>query len=555
MTTRWVLGFLIYWSSLWGVFADGKVFPPTAYPLPDIPEQQALIHYANGIEKLVIQTSFTGQGTNFAWIVPLPAVPRIEPVTTGLFPTLQFQFRPEVKHNVEAWFGLLIALYAATRSLWKTKDTGSLTWGDWLSSLVFGCSLALVAKSSWPILLFTLPMLLAIRAIRHGAGKLLTFLLTVMAVVVLSGLILPAFSTAGVNAVTTGTVVIHDRQTVGRYETVVISAQKADELMDWLKANGFTAPAEITPVVADYLKDGWVFAAARLARTEQKGASAIHPLMFTFPTAKPVYPMRLTGVGNGNLKVDLYVFGAHRAKAQNFTVSRCAQATYPATNNYYSDTVENLYVGHPGLSNIVEQAAVATKLQATLTSAQMQQDVWLSREPFQAHQDVFYSHQGAWITALNYVVALLLLGLFAQDFEGVQKRLGSAHLMRFRLSLVLITIVSALAIIMKLPQVEVRLTKSRPYSVKQFHYHQQLDLALELDEITETNRSLVVSSWLAEKLESRSKGKNTLTGQPYQQEDSPGNFRIVARTNGFDYLWYDRNGFEHIITHPKTDDR
>jgi len=51
MTKRWVLGFLIFWGSLWGVFADGKVFPPTAYALPDIPEQQALIHYANGIEK------------------------------------------------------------------------------------------------------------------------------------------------------------------------------------------------------------------------------------------------------------------------------------------------------------------------------------------------------------------------------------------------------------------------------------------------------------------------------------------------------------------------
>ncbi len=555
MTKRWVLGFLIFWSSLWGVFADGKVFPPTAYPLPDIPEQQALIHYANGIEKLVIKTSFTGQGTNFAWIVPLPTVPKIEPVTTGLFPTLQFQFRPEVKHIVEAWFGGLIALYALIRLLWKTSATGKMTLADWLSCLAFGGGIGLLIDSPWPLIALTLPMLLAVQRVRQGTENKWAVLWMFLIVAALSSLLLPALSTAGVSVASTGSVIIHGRQTVGSYETVVISAQKADELMDWLKSNSFAAPAEITPVVADYLKDGWVFAAARLARTEQKGSSAIHPLMFTFPTKKPVYPMRLTGVGNGNLKVDLYVFGAQRAKAQNFTVSRCAQATYPATNNYYSDTVRHLYVGHSGLSNIVEKAAVATKLQATLTPAQMQQDVWLGWEPFQAHQDVFYSHQGAWITALNYVVALLLLGLFVQDFERVQKRLGSAHLMKFRLSLFLITSVSALAIIMTLPQVEVRLTKSRPYSVKQFHFHQQLDLALELNEITETNHSLVVSSWLAEKLESRLKGKNPLTGQPYQQEDSPGNYRIEARTNGFDYLWYDRNGFEHKITYPKTDDR
>ncbi len=558
MTKGWVLGFLLFWCSTLGVFADGKVFPPTAYPVPDIPEQQALIHYANGVEKLVIQTTFTGSGTNFAWIVPLPAVPKIEPATTGLFPTLQFQFRPEVRHDEPAWFGGLLALYALIRLLWKTRAGGSLTVVDWLSCIAFGCGLGLMLDSPFTMIFLTLATLFAADRVRQGREGPLAIAAMALIIFILGGMLLPALSTAGVSITSANSVTVHNRHTVGSYETVVVSAQKADELLDWLKSNGFATPPEITPVIADYIKDGWVFAAARLTRTESKGASAIHPLMFTFPTQKPVYPMRLTGVGNGNLKVDLYVFGDQRAKAQNFTVSRCAQATYPATNNYYSDTVELLYVGHPGLSNIVEKAAVATKLEATLTPSQMKQDVWLDWEPFQAHQAVVYSQRGAWITALNCIIPIIVLGLFVQDFVRFQTWAGPARLKKVRLGLLGTTAVSTLLISMILPQVAVRLSKTRPQSIARFHDYQQLGLAMELNEIAETNQSLNISSWLSENMESSLKKNglkdrlNPLTGQPYQQEDSPGNFRIVARTNGFDYLWYDRNGFEHKTTYPAT---
>jgi hypothetical protein len=92
------------------VLADGRVIPQRAFALPQIPDQQALLHYSNGVETLVIETSFVGQGTNFAWIVPLPAVARIEPVSAGVFPTLQTIFQPEVALSVHHyWLALPIA--------------------------------------------------------------------------------------------------------------------------------------------------------------------------------------------------------------------------------------------------------------------------------------------------------------------------------------------------------------------------------------------------------------------------------------------------------------
>src|SRR5215472_18409440 len=72
-------------------FSDGMVVPSTALSAHvEIPDQQALIHFTNGVERLVIETRFTGDGTNFAWVVPLPNQPVIEEASAGLFPTLQY---------------------------------------------------------------------------------------------------------------------------------------------------------------------------------------------------------------------------------------------------------------------------------------------------------------------------------------------------------------------------------------------------------------------------------------------------------------------------------
>lgn len=69
--------------------ADGKVFlQAEAYAV--IPDQSALIAWRDGIQTMAIETHYSGDARDAAWIVPLPAEPiSIEPTTTGLFPTLR----------------------------------------------------------------------------------------------------------------------------------------------------------------------------------------------------------------------------------------------------------------------------------------------------------------------------------------------------------------------------------------------------------------------------------------------------------------------------------
>jgi hypothetical protein len=97
-----------------------------------------------------------------------------------------------------------------------------------------------------------------------------------------------------------------DRRLVGVFETATISSPDPSALEAWLRENGFHVSSNSGPAIADYVRDGWVFVTAKVHRDQadtQTGTA--HPLSFTFPTAKPVYPMRLTGVDNGPIDVEL----------------------------------------------------------------------------------------------------------------------------------------------------------------------------------------------------------------------------------------------------------
>ena len=63
--------------------ADGKVFSSVAVPESvRISDQRAILSWSKGVERLVIETRFSGRGSNFAWVVPLPSPPVVEAVST-----------------------------------------------------------------------------------------------------------------------------------------------------------------------------------------------------------------------------------------------------------------------------------------------------------------------------------------------------------------------------------------------------------------------------------------------------------------------------------------
>jgi hypothetical protein len=128
--------------------------------------------------------------------------------------------------------------------------------------------------------------------------------------------------------------------------------------------------------------------------------------VFTFATAKPVYPLRLTGVDNGALKVELFVLGPALARIPGFEVVDARPTAYPDLD------IENRYlrwpsrleftVVHPGLRSLAGDAAFATRLNATLSPVQMRTDALVEWEGNTPYQQVRYSARGARLSCLQW---------------------------------------------------------------------------------------------------------------------------------------------------------
>ena len=542
--------------------ADGKVFPPHAEAVDvRIPDQRALLWWSNGVERLVIETRFTGQGTNFAWVVPLPSAPRVEPGTPGLFPTLLHLLRPQVIHTPTNGWLLGLFLGGALWLMMTVRADGRLRGSDWVAAAAVGggCGSAergLVAPLG--VVLFGVVLIAVYRA-RHGRLKPLEAILLLIIPPLAAGFFLPTLATASTRGVgTSNPVEILDRQLAGVFETTTLTGRDPSALRDWLTTNGYRMPPETEPVIADYLREGWVFVASRVHRdaTETNTAS-LHPLSFTFAAREPVYPLRLTGVGNGNLEVDLFVFGSERAAADGFRVLDCRRTQYPPgdlpSNPYWRLEQGPLPMAHEGLRTAAPESDYVTRLQGTLTPSQMRRDAVVRWDGFAEVQDVRYSLQGAWMSVANWTVnglCLFMVGLaaFTRSRSPSPRTLAKAALTAV-LSAVAVT---GLGVAM-LPIVPV--TLERRFATQNDALNQQYAVRFAILDEQATNAPVTLTSVR----EAIRRGLPFHLGQigrrrsnfRIREEDSPFNYSLRSRSNGVDLLLYDPIGRVEVIPIPK----
>lgn len=499
--------------------ADGKVYSRQVAMAAEvnIPDQRALIHFTNGTERLVIETRFSGTGTNFAWVVPLPSQPVIEAATTGLFPTLQYLFRPTIVHNVRKYYGWIL--------------------------FVIG-------------LLFTLRWM-----VERLGGTVFSGVCVVLLFLVMAVLLLPALGTAkskagGNTGATSPSVSILDRKVVGVFETTTIVSRDPRALQIWLQDNGFAMTTNSEPVIASYVKDGWVFVAAKVQRHQmERQTNTLHPLSFTFKTEKPVYPMRLTGVDNGPLEVELYVFADRRVAAAHFKTPRCTRPNYPTLTGwpgYWGDA--NLIVAHPQLLQWVGGAPVATKLTATLQPEQMRQDVWLEWRDFTEAKEVFFSPAGALTIALNWGASVLAVGLVLAYVTAAARRPDAPQFARpMRLAVVAGLVVGGFVYLM-LPTIAVRLAHNPIAETRNAQFYPLF--LVEDESLAEARRMLANPLSYVTNSEARATWNghfrggnwpNHYLGGQIHEEDSPGNFILREENGQVEYVIYDSFGNAQLL--------
>ncbi len=473
--------------------ADGGVFGKGVFgkdPVRDAivavrtPDQRALLRWdpASGTETLVIETTLQGEGTEFAWVLPLPAVPKIEASTTGVFPTLEVYCAARVHTDTAPWWLAIAGAGAYLAVLIRVWDRSR---GAGIVLLIVGVPIAL---TGWEML--------GVGMLRHRETMSLG-------------------ASGGAGAVPLeSSVRVLSRATVGVHETAVVTADDAGDLRRWLEENGFHAPAAIDPVVAAYIAEGWVFAASKVRADVASGdVRQIHPIAFTFPTPEAVYPMRLTGALNETLGIDLFVVADERASADGLEVA-CA---IPGS---VAEETE-----HREITRVAGDALQLTRLTGTLSGAATHRDIRFAWHPRETMVPEYHTPAAAATSAALPASLVLAAGLVLASIRSLSRsrRDGRAPLFahwRFDAAVGGACCVVFAATWLALPTLpaESRILGGSDRGLReliaQAPYFATVDAA---------------RAWLAPRA---AEVDNPYTGEPMREEDSPGNYVLDQRDDG-----------------------
>jgi hypothetical protein len=207
----------------------------------------------------------------------------------------------------------------------------------------------------------------------------------------------------------------------------------------------------------------------------------------------------------------------------------------------------------------VDQSPVATKLTAKLKSQQMKEDAYITWSPFEEKRLKFFSAHGAAILATNITVILFVVALLVGFWTGGRKRMRPQRVLTASVAIALGAVLLWPAVFLSLPKIPV-VVQTWPESQNAYVQGMEIPASLEskidqhslkpaanfTPDIAWVRQQLVETSDLRREIGSNFQ-TNFFSGQPWHEEDSPGNYTIRQTAQGIEYLWYDIEGGEHVV--------
>lgn len=231
----------------------------------------------DGTVTMAIQIRYAGDDDDFAWILPVTAPPEISLGTDALFDGLHAATRPifQTREVVEG------TCRSTPRCV--TSDCATIYESP-------GCGASSSSGGGW-----TGDYVDASPALVQDAAPV---------------------ADAGV----AGGVTIFSRGPIGPYETVVLGATTAREVVDWLLTNGYDVPDSSLPLLEDYATTGHVFVALRLRSNVE--TRIIRPIVLRIPTTEPCLPIRLTSIATvPGMPITAFFLGRERVTSINYSTA------------------------------------------------------------------------------------------------------------------------------------------------------------------------------------------------------------------------------------------
>jgi MYXO-CTERM domain-containing protein len=149
-------------------------------------------------------------------------------------------------------------------------------------------------------------------------------------------------------------------EVVGPYETVQLSADDPNALNLWLDENGYSVPADIQPVIDDYVNEGFNFLAMKLV--PGAGIDRMQPVRITTEGSNAVLPLRMVAAGTGaTTTITLWIMSEGRYEPSNFPSFTIDPEhvvwNYDENDSNYTDLRQSAYDASAGFGWLVESAS------------------------------------------------------------------------------------------------------------------------------------------------------------------------------------------------------
>lgn len=157
-----------------------------------------------------------------------------------------------------------------------------------------------------------------------------------------------------------------ERAEIGAYAAELVEASDADALYDWLARNDYLQDPAARPLLEHYVNGGYVFLGLRL----QAGTTVadLSPVSLQIGEIGACVPLRLTSIAaTPDMPILVWVLGAHRAIPKNFlhTVVNPRALTWPGGANYVEVVTEAVNASS-GRAFVTEYAGSASLMDGAL---------------------------------------------------------------------------------------------------------------------------------------------------------------------------------------------
>ena len=208
-------------------------------------------------------------------------------------------------------------------------------------------------------------------------------------------------------------VTVISEQSVGAFDTVILTADDPMALTDWLDEHGYHHSIDDNAILQSYIDQRWIFTAMRLsAEFEGEGRrparffdQPIDPILLTYRAERLVYPLRLTSISaREGTDVTVYILTPDK---MHFPSARVEYA-----NRITDDERDAIRLRYPTFGSFIGEPRYLTRLGRSFARTEMNTDFELTR-----HQDSDEFRRVRYM-GVTFLPDILLLGLIAIGYSA-----------------------------------------------------------------------------------------------------------------------------------------